>query len=285
MKPLVIYHGNCADGFGAAWAIHHKHPDWEFYAGHYGQEPPDVTNRKVVLVDFSYSRDQLLLMLNDAKSILILDHHKSTEKDLEEFTGSHFELGKLPESDIIAIFDMTESGAMMAWNYFNPGEEPPKLIKHIQDRDLWQFKLPNTKEISAALFSYPYKFGVWAELMSPDCYYTLITEGKSIMQKQTKDIKELLPQVTRQMTIGDVVVPVANLPYQFASEAGEILAKDQPFAATYFDTKTERVFSLRSDAEFDYSFDVSEVAKCYGGGGHKHAAGFKVPRNHKLARC
>lgn len=284
MKPLVIYHGNCADGFGAAWAIWKKHPDWEFYAGHYGQEPPNVYNRKVVLVDFSYSKDQLLLMLNEAKSILILDHHKSAEKDLAEFTGNHFELSKLPESDIVAIFDMTESGAMMAWNYFHPGKEPPKLIQHIQDRDLWQFKLSGTKEISAALFSYDYNFKVWDELMEEDTF-VLACQGESIMKKQTKDIKELLPQTQRQMTIGDINVPVANLPYQFASEAGAILCKEQPFAATYFDTKTERVFSLRSDADFDYSFDVSEVAKCYGGGGHKHAAGFKVPRNHKLAKC
>lgn len=283
MKPLVIYHGNCADGFGAAWAIHSKHPDWEFYPGHYGEEPPDVHNRYVILVDFSYSRDQLLLMSNEAKSILILDHHKSAEKDLEEFTGQHFELGKLPTNDIVAIFDMLESGAMMAWNYFHHNQEPPKLLQHIQDRDLWQFKLAGTKEISAALFSYPYSFKVWDELMQSDCL-SLACEGEAIMKKQTKDIKKLLPQITRHMEIGDVRIPVANLPYQFASEAGAILCKEQPFAATYFDTKAERVFSLRSDAEFDYSFDVSEVAKCYGGGGHKHAAGFKVPRNHKLAR-
>lgn len=284
MKPLVIYHGNCADGFGAAWSVWKKHPDWEFYPGVYGEEPPCVKNRKVLLVDFSYSKDQLLLMLNDAKSILILDHHKSAKKDLEEFTGQHFDLGKLPESDIVAIFDMTESGAMMAWNYFHPDKEPPKLIKHIQDRDLWKFELSGTKEISAALFSYEYNFKIWDELMEEDTF-VLACQGESIMKKQTKDIKELLKQTVRPMKIGDVIVPVANLPYQFASEAGALMSKDQPFSATYFDTKTERVFSLRSDAEFDYSFDVSEVAKCYGGGGHKHAAGFKVPRNHKLAKC
>ena len=76
MKPLVIYHGNCADGFGVAWVIWNKHPDWEFYPGVYGEEPPDVIDRQVILVDFSYSYHQLCLMGNVAKSILMLDHHK-----------------------------------------------------------------------------------------------------------------------------------------------------------------------------------------------------------------
>ena len=55
MKTLCIYHGNCADGFGAAWAIRHALGDTvEFMAGVYQQEPPDVAGRDVILVDFSY---------------------------------------------------------------------------------------------------------------------------------------------------------------------------------------------------------------------------------------
>lgn len=45
-------------------------------------------------------------------------------------------------------------------------------------------------------------------------------------------------------------------------------------AACYWDTPEGRVFSLRST---DTGPDVSEIAKAYGGGGHAHAAGFRVP--------
>jgi len=41
------------------------------------------------------------------------------------------------------------------------------------------------------------------------------------------------------------------------------------------------VFSLRSQ---EGGIDVSEIAIKFGGGGHKHAAGFKVDRNHILAK-
>ena len=46
-----------------------------------------------------------------------------------------------------------------------------------------------------------------------------------------------------------------------------------PFAATYFDTGNIREFSLRSSPD---GVDVSLVAEMYGGGGHKHASGFRI---------
>lgn len=82
------------------------------------------------------------------------------------------------------------------------------------------------------------------------------------------------------MTIGGYDVPVASMPATMASDAGHLMAQGELFAACYWDTAGERVFSLRSSAE---GMDVAEVAKLYGGGGHAKAAGFKVPRGHVLA--
>lgn len=46
---ICIYHGNCADGFGAAWAVRKALGDIEFYAGKYQEPPPDVTGMHQVL--------------------------------------------------------------------------------------------------------------------------------------------------------------------------------------------------------------------------------------------
>ena len=61
LKPLCIYHGNCADGFGAAWAVRQYFGDGnvEFHAGLHGEAPPDTTGRDVVIVDFCYKRPVL----------------------------------------------------------------------------------------------------------------------------------------------------------------------------------------------------------------------------------
>lgn len=258
---ICIYHGNCADGFGAAWVVRKALGDIAFHPGVYQNPPPDVTGKDVVMVDFSYKRPTLLEMAAVANNMLILDHHKTAIDDLVD----------LP-SNVQTTFDVEHSGAMLAWLHYFPHVEPPQLLLHIEDRDLWRFNIPFTREIQANVFSYPYDFSAWDELMAKDPA-TLIAEGSAIERKHFKDIGELIKVVTRPMMIGGVLVSVANLPYTLTSDAGHALAKGHAFAACYWDTPEGRVFSLRST---DEGADVSTIAKQYGGGGHRNAAGFRV---------
>jgi oligoribonuclease NrnB/cAMP/cGMP phosphodiesterase (DHH superfamily) len=281
-STLCIYHGNCADGFGAAWVVRHAlgEANVEFYAASYNNPPPDVTGQEVIIVDFSYPLETLRDMAEQAVSILIIDHHKSAAEAL-----SH--LPKAPSSHLLwlettepvsALFDMNRSGAGLTWDFFFPGQARPPLINRIEDRDLWLFKLPGTREIQANLFSYPYDFAVWDALMRQPIEQAL-SDGQAIERKHHKDVAELVAGSKRRMTIGGHDVPVANLPYIHSSDAGHLMAQGEPFAACYQDTSTHRYFSLRST---DEGLDVSEIAKQYGGGGHRNAAGFKVPFNHEL---
>ena len=309
MKPLVIYHANCADGFTAAWAVRQA-MDADFHAGVHGEAPPDVAGRDLILVDFSYPRAQLVDMAQVARSILVLDHHKSAEAELRSgevkvgtigqagLKGARIvRLDNLPDAReawlhyeetatvldgvVCAFFDMDRSGAGIAWDFFHPGKARPALIDHVEDRDLWRFALHGTREIQSALFSYPYRFEVWDELMQAPVF-DLYQQGLCIERKHHKDVAELVAVAKRQMVIGHYEVPVASLPYTLASDAGHLMAQGQPFAACYYDKAGGRVFSLRSA---DDGVDVSEVAKLYGGGGHARAAGFTVPRDHELARA
>ena len=85
-RPLVIYHGNCADGFSAAWCFWDAYKDgYEYYPGEYQKAPPDVTGRVVYLVDFSYKSFVIEQMLETAQCIIVIDHHKSAIEDLEAF--------------------------------------------------------------------------------------------------------------------------------------------------------------------------------------------------------
>lgn len=297
MKPdLCIYHAPCQDGFTAAWAIWQRWPDVEFVEGVYGQAPPDVTGKRVLLVDFSYKRPVLEALAGRAVGITILDHHKSAEADLADFIGSPtdahggldpFErladaanfMGRLP---IQAKFDMEKSGARLAWEYANPAAmtPPPAIVRHVEDRDLWRFALPGTREIAANLFSRRYEFEGWskfaAELEDDAGRRALVREGEAIERKHHKDIAELLRLTRREMVIGGVRVPVANLPYTLSSDGANLLAEGRAFAACYYDNaEGRRVFSLRSK---EGGADVSLIAAAYGGGGHKHAAGFSVER-------
>lgn len=295
MKPLCIYHGNCADGFTAAWVVRrYFNGEVDFHAGVYQNEPPKIQPGQIVIfVDFSYKREVMLKFIQEQhpEGVLLLDHHKSAAEDLKAtdcyfvnmgaYTGrldwQRF-LDNLAQDQIeggprvYTIFDMERSGAGLTWDFFFPDEKRPALIDRVEDRDLWKFKYPDTRAVQASVFSFPYEFGAWDALMRTDLS-VLRTEGEAIERKHFKDINELVGVVTRNMRIGGYEVPMANLPYTLTSDAGHKLAEGKPFAGCYWDTPQGRVFSLRST---DSGIDVSEIAKQYGGGGHKNASGFRV---------
>lgn len=301
---ICIYHAPCQDGFTAAWSMRHLMPyaNIRFIPAKYGDPAPDVRDRIVYILDFSYSREVTQHMLNVAKRLLILDHHESALKNLVgldrdsgmahmQQAGAALEYKegmKFWISDKGSIvLDMSRSGAGMAWDYFSAiikepmrefGKKRPPLLSRVEDRDLWRFDYPETRYICAALFSYEYDFDIWDRLMmgGQDSLDMLRDEGEGILRKQTKDINELLHMGTREMVIAGHKVPVCNLPYTLASEGCHTLLieyRDAPFAASYMDQAHGRVFSLRSE---DSRVNVSEVAMKLGGGGHRNAAGFTM---------
>ncbi|MEJ2308928.1 MAG: DHHA1 domain-containing protein [Gammaproteobacteria bacterium] len=264
MKPLLIYHGGCQDGFGAAWSVWKRHGDgYDYHPGIHHEPPPDVSGRDLVLADFSYPLDIMRQLIAEAASITIIDHHVSAARELQPL---------LDAGEIEGIFDMEKSGAMLTWEWFHPGETAPQLLEYIQDRDLYRFALPDSRAISSALFSWPQDFATWDRLMAGDLEQ-LRQDGIAIERKQQRDIQALVRSGTRRMQLAGHEVPALNVPYTMASDAGNLLAQDEPFAVCYWDDADGRVFSLRSVAQ---GVDVSEIARAFGGGGHRHAAGFRL---------
>ncbi len=281
-NPLVVYHSPCLDGFTAAWACWLECPDAEFVAGVYGEPPPDCTGRKVYLLDFSYKLNVMEQIINQAEHVTILDHHKSAEKDLSNLWS--VQPHGIVRANCDCIFDMEKSGARLAWEWFHPGTDVPLFVKLVEDRDLWRFAIQGSKELNTYFFSFDYDFKVWSDLRN-DLDVVLFRDemfaaGVAIERKHMKDVRELVEKVrherafTRGTGLLAPLVPCANLPYTMSSDAAGLMAQDAPFAATYYqDAAGDFVFSLRSRED---GVDVSEIAVRYGGGGHKHAAGFRV---------
>lgn len=261
MKPLVIYHGNCADGFTSAWvANRYFGGEVDLHAGVYQTEPPDVTNRDVYLVDFSYKRPVLEAMRERARRVVVLDHHKTAEADLRDLPG------------VETVFDMNRSGATIAWGYWFGGTDAPPALLHVEDRDLWRFALPGTREIQANLFSYPYDLAVWDRLMWSDPE-ALISDGRAIERKHHKDIAELVGVVTRRMMIAGYNVPVANLPYTLTSDAGHCCARRAVRRLLLGHAHGPGVFAPLHRRRGGRVGDRETVR----GGGHRNASGFTVP--------
>lgn len=274
MIDLVLYHANCPDGFCAAWVLRTAFPEATFTPAYYGQRPPKVRGKHVLIVDFSYPRATLEAMRTEAASLQVLDHHKSAQAELEG----------LP----YCVFDMDRSGARLAWDHLAIlGLLPQKfhgwdthlfelgeahwLVDYVQDRDLWRWELPQSRAINAALSSYQRDFAVWSMLArrTPD---DMIKEGEAIVRYQQTVIDTHVRNATL-ISLQGHTVPIVNAT-TLQSEIGNALCENKPFSVTWFDRQDgSRQFSLRSRED---GVDVSEIAKIYGGGGHRNAAGFTI---------
>lgn len=283
MKPLCIYHGGCDDGFAAAWCVRKAlGDDVEFYPGVYQKDPPSHENRDIILVDFSYKRPVLDAMFKHANSILILDHHKTAAEDLADFRTPFGPTWKRHLENVYqdtcegcpqpyALFDMNRSGAALAWDFFVGGDRPD-FIEYVQDRDLWLKSLKYGDEFTIALRSYPQDFKVWDRLIDGGATH-LIQEGHAIQRYYRLRIEEM-KRSAYLADLGGYQIWISNAPYFAASEiAGELAERGLAFGACYFEVEAGKFqYSLRSRGDFD----VSEVARTFGGGGHKSAAGFSL---------
>lgn len=252
----ILYHAECADGFGAAYAAWKILGDNASYipVQHGDPPPPLPKDAKVAIVDFSYKRDIILEIADNVEEIVILDHHTTAQDELE---GLPF-----------ATFDLTKSGARMAWEYWHPETDVPEMIAYIEDKDLWLWNLEQSKEFSVALHSYPMTFDVWSKLTTEH----LKLEGVALLRLQEQMIQSAVNRVRFEELFG-YKVPVVNAT-EFRSEIANYLCKlhpEVPFAAAYhYDKNGDLSWSLRSIGDFD----VAALARKVGGGGHKNASGF-----------
>ncbi len=278
IKKTCIYHANCIDGFGAAWSCWSSFggENCEYVPAQYGDAPPDVTGREVFILDFSYPKSVLIELCKQAESITVIDHHKTAIEDLV------FEAGEKPDN-LALILDAEHSGAWLSSIYF--GGSAPKMIRFIQDRDLYTFEFGETKAVHAYLSSLAFDFHLWdsaACALEIGEASSLIEQGEAILRLNEKHVQNLtkdpavikFPLNPNIHQVSYAEIEIVNCPHWLASEVGHELAERNLFGLTYFDMKHRRVFSLRSRKD---GIDVSELAKDFGGGGHKNAAGFSLP--------
>ena len=299
MSELVIYHGNCSDGFGSAWVAHKFLPNATFLPADYGNPPPDVKGKDVYLLDFCYPRQTILNMGWEAENLTILDHHKTAMDNLgfesrpevmdgqvvftgtdivvkgawdskrsnDELTAEQWELSTYSHH-----FDLNRSGIGLTWDHFTNNSPRPWLVSYVEAADLWRFEtLDRAREVSCAIRSYPQTFEAWDELEKRDVE-ELKQEGASILRAQQQQVNRIAKNAYETEIAGYKVLIVNSSSY--ASEVGNYLATGRPFSVVWFeDSKGDKVLSFRSKED---GVDVSEIAKLYGGGGHKHSLGARI---------
>jgi len=273
---VVIYHDPCSDGTGSgyvAWkyfTTNFPNKEITYYPMMIGSSPPSqLENKNVLICDYSYKKDVLINLLTKVNKLLIIDHHKSAEKDLQDI------------DDKYKIFHMGHSGAMLTWFYFYGDIKPPLMIEYIQDRDIWTKKLSNTDDFASWFYTLPIKFEEYDKYLDDNVLLEMIkTKGISFGELNNYYINQSIDHVVPKFC------KIKNKYYFVAyvnstvckSDIGNQIFNKFPlvdFSVAYSinDNSNSTSFSLRST---DKHADVSEIAFSLGAGGHRNASGLRL---------
>lgn len=280
---VVIFHHPCNDGFGSAFvAWNALNPKKTLFVpmNYKDKLPLEIITRKFVyILDFSFPPDILADIVDAANYVWWLDHHESAIKEhFPDVKESNF---IIHGSQLYSELSSTRSGALLAHHYFFPARKVPKLIRHISDRDLWNFELPGTKEIHAYLSTIPMTFIEWENFMlmleSPVLEHKIIDTGSKLLVQYQNYIKQHRSKININNDLKGRSVAYVNCSSMFSSDLGSLILEENPgidYCVLFNFSRDEIHVSLRSRKG---GVNVAEIAKKYGGGGHQSAAGFILP--------
>ena len=271
MKAFV-YHYPCADGYSACYAAQLRYDDQAEYLPETFDYPatkallarPDIAELDITYYDCCPTRELLEQLYALAKSVEVHDHHLTAETNC----------GDLP----YVFIDKTQSGAVLAWKHLFPNTVVPMLFQLVQDRDLWEWKLPNSRIYSIWLDTKVLTYASWnvahLSLEDPVEREYILQKFRPVYDFQQKLINHhiVTNKNLRNLIINGHTLAAVNSSL-FKSEVGDALTEIAPAGAVYHRTKHGWNFSLRSTNEGP---DVEALARVYGGGGHRNASGFRV---------
>lgn len=274
---LIIAHEDCMDGIGAAYCINQSHPGWhkETLFIQYNKEQKifdfikDSAYKfdKVIFGGFSLKFDRMIELSFLIPIIEVYDHHKTALTELEPL---------LNNDQFKIVFDMNRSGSLICYDEFKDFiSTDKKVFEFISDRDLWKWNLPNSKEVSEGLQFYvkPNSLESFEEVIKLN-QETLEITGSILLAKQQQQVASKVKKI-QTIKLDEYVFSCLNV-IENISEVGNELCKlhEKPSLMFFITEKQELVCSLRS---MDNLSDISILAKRFGGGGHRNAAGFTIP--------
>jgi oligoribonuclease NrnB/cAMP/cGMP phosphodiesterase (DHH superfamily) len=288
-NTIIYYHNPCQDGFASMFVATRFLKDYTLVPYSHGQDIiTTYENQTIYFLDMAPSVEIYKKLIENNK-VIILDHHKS---NFDEYTKHN-----INDKNVIIIDEKKEeaSGVGVTWDYFADGNREftyaqiggnmPYFLQLIQDRDIWKFKLPETKDFCEGLYFTSCTTELFSETMSnyeelysnPEKIQYYIKLGNLLLKKKNNTIKYLTEKYIQKVyNYKGHKVCMANVDYELTSDLGNSLSarNECDFAILWrYDHEYESYsLSFRSNNKVD----VSTICKQFGGGGHKNASGCSI---------
>ncbi|AMQ10557.1 putative DHH superfamily phosphohydrolase [Brazilian marseillevirus] len=270
-KVVACYHGGCSDGIASAWVLSKRFPNASFY----GIRPAET---ELGHIDFEDSTVFFLDVCpssfpDNAKEIFVFDHHVTNKRIVDN----------LDQENIRVVFDSEKCGCLITWDELFPFIERPWFLLYVDDRDRWQWKLENSREINEAMYSQG-----WMERLDELVFVPkeeLTSVGIFLLQEKENKIVGAMKNTARAKFC-DFDIWLCEAPeqsvWQIRSEVGNRLCsipfpdgQKPSFSAIWKkDEETQNIWvSLRGTNGCPCLASLSER---FGGGGHPKAASFST---------
>lgn len=272
----IICHFPCTDGLVSSW-IYLRYIDTEHKAKYLGigaSDPmpaEDYKDSTVLFLDVCPSREELESLIGVAKLVVILDHHASSKKKVAGLIANNLEI----------IIADDRAGCQVTWDYFQPLGDKPWFIDYVADRDIWTW----TQKNSAAINKYCFTEGYLSDytglnkllLFSKDDFTKAIAEGNAMIKNEQQIIQKHVKYAQRYTFLEKYTVRVVSASVLISEIGHAICAQytDCDFAAVYEYWLDEDIYHVHCRATRT-DIDLSKILEPVGGGGHEHAAAFKV---------
>lgn len=311
MKTICIYHSVDLDGWMSAaivkkWFIENNSkytiknldtgdeegtltPDNEelhFLGRNYGQPLPNLIEYdKIILVDVSFTKgDMEIFARTFKKNFIWIDHHISMIREMVKIENAD------DTFEITGIQDDQFAACELTWKYFFPKQRMPNVVRLLGRYDCFGF-VGTDEETEVLEFQYGARalikdiHGCFLCLDYPanvgevkdygrHVYTYAKSEGERVHKRA---FKIMLPEPEPESGLTEFIPRTFLCVNQSGFNPGALGIKyaEDGYCVFYLSNKKWHL-SLYSDKP---NVDCSAIAKLYGGGGHKGAAGIQLELN------
>jgi len=275
MSNVICFYHTDLDGICSAAIVQHSHSvDIEFRGINYGHDFPwkDIQDKTVIMVDFSLQPfDDMIRLAKEAKSFTWIDHHKTALAE-ERKVSQHID----------GLRRDGEAGCELTWDFFMGGERPWPVTA-LGRWDVWDHSDPRYNHFQFGMRSInpmP-EDAIWKQLFDTSIYANtfsanIVEIGKSIVEYTSQAFAEMVSAYAFETRFEGLKIIACNCAFRGGSKIFESVWDEEKYDAMLVYRWSPKAgaytCSLYTEKE---GVDVGEIAKQYGGGGHKGAAGFQ----------
>lgn len=273
MRKICIYHSSDLDGLCSGAIVKRALPEVELIGYDYGEVVPEIEDgSEVIMVDVSLPMDQMAELASRCSRFTFIDHHKSAleEWDARQWPGHVYKCGRVGVA-----------ACELAWYYFFTNEPMPETVRMLGEYDTWR-----NSDADRWRDVLEFQFGCRLSINSPNDFNVhffdnpmswvmgAMKEGATVLKYQEQVNAKQAKRAYERM-FGDYRAICINAGGFNSDLFKSVYNQKHELMMCYQWDGVQRKFIVSLYTTHEH-IDCSVIAKGFGGGGHKKAAGFAL---------